>query len=1161
MVDSNDKKITEKSEVALKEERILKFWQENKIFEKSLKKNEGEKEYIFYDGPPFATGLPHYGHILPGTIKDVIPKFETMRGKYVRRRWGWDCHGLPIENLVEKELGLGTKKDIESYGVEKFNQVARNAVFRYVDEWKKIIPRTGRFVDMENAYVTMDSSYTESVWWSFKTLYEKGLVYEGYKVMPYCPRCGTTLSNFEVNQGYKDITDISVYVKFELEDTPNIYLLVWTTTPWTLSGNTALAIKSEVIYVKAKKDDVFYILAKDLVEKVLKENYEIVEEFIGKKLIGKKYKPVFDYYSEEYKDNNKIWKIYSADFVTTEDGTGIVHIAPAFGGDDYELSVKENLPIIHHVNLDGTFKAEVTDFAGQLVKPKDDSQKADIEIIKYLAHKGLLFEKEKIIHSYPHCWRCDTPLLNYATSSWFVKVTDVKNKLIKENKKINWNPENIRDGRFGKWLEGAKDWAVSRSRYWGAPLPVWKCDDCKKTEFIGSLEELRKKTSRGNRFIIVRHGEAVHNVKNMLSGIAETPHHLTDKGKKESKSAGEKLKKEKIDIIISSPFVRTRETADIIADAINYPKEKIEIDNRIEEVRFGIFEGKNAVEYHKWFKSSEEYFTKTPEGGENFNDIRIRVGKFLYDIDSKYENKNILVVSHDTPAWLMFGVNKGETMKQLLTGEVKDDFIPNAGIKEINFAKISHNYLYELDFHRPYIDSVDFNCKCGGDMKRVPEVFDTWYDSGSVPFAKDHYPFDKKEISYPADFIAEGLDQTRGWFYTLLVLNVALFGKTPYKNVVVNGILLAEDGKKMAKRLKNYPEISYIFDKYGADSLRYFLMSSPAVRAEDVCFSEKAVDEVYKKIILRLYNVLSFYELYGYPEAGSLKPEAGSDNILDKWIVARLQQTTFEITEAMNHYEIDKAIIPISLFVDDLSTWYVRRSRDRFKSEDVEDRNNALTTIRNVLIELSKIMAPFTPFIAEEIYKKVGGEAKPNQNDLVARSANGGFRESVHLEDWPACAKATAWQAIMLKEMTEVRRIVSIALEQRSKANIKVRQPLGKLKLKVKIANELAQLIKEELNVKEVLFDDTIKNEAELDITISSELKIEGDYREFLRSIQELRKKENLSQQDKVTLIVNTNEDMKKIIEKFKPELLKNAGLLSIEYAILSEGNKIAIKK
>ena len=1142
----NDKNLPaqagEKSEVALKEERILKFWQENKIFEKSLKKNEGKKEYIFYDGPPFATGLPHYGHILPGTVKDVIPRFEPMRGKYVKRQWGWDCHGLPIENLVEKELGLGTKKDIENYGVEKFNQVARNAVFRYVDEWKKIIPRTGRFVDMENAYVTMDSSYTESVWWSFKKLYEKDLVYEGFKVMPYCPRCGTTLSNFEVNQGYKDITDISIYVKFELKDAPNTYLLVWTTTPWTLPGNTALAINNAMTYVKVKKDNIFYIIAKDLAKKVLKENYEITEEFSGKKLVGKKYKPVFDYYTEEYKNNDKIWKIYAGSFVTTEDGTGIVHIAPAFGSDDYELSQKENLPVIHHVNLDGTFKNEITDFAGQLVKPKDDPQKADIEIIKYLAHKGLLFEKEKIIHSYPHCWRCDTPLLNYATSSWFVKVTAIKNKLIKENSKVNWNPENIRDGRFGKWLEGARDWAVSRSRYWGAPLPVWKCDDCKKTEFIGSLEEIRKKTSRKNRFIVVRHGEAIHNITGMLSGVANTPHYLTDKGKNEVESTGKKLKKEKIDIIISSPFVRTKETADIIANIIGYPKEKIEIDNRVKEVSFGIFEGKHRDEYHKWFKSDEEYFTKTPEGGESFDDIRLRVGEFLYDIDSKYENKTILIISHDTPIWLMSAVNQGETIKQLLfTDDIKDDFISNAEMKEINFAKIPHNNFYELDFHKPYIDKINFNCQCGSIMKRVSEVFDTWYDSGSVPFAKNHYPFDKKEMSYPADFIAEGLDQTRGWFYTLLVLNVALFGKSPYRNVVVNGILLAEDGRKMAKKLKNYPEISYIFDKYGADSLRYFLMSSPAVRAEDVCFSEKEVDEVYKKIILRLYNVVSFYELYKDDSALTIN---SSKYILDKWILVRLQQLIYEVTNGIENYQIDKAISPVSLFVDDLSTWYIRRSRDRFKSDDVEDKKCALATTKIVLLELSKIMAPFTPFIAEEIYKKVGGE-----------------KESVHLEEWPTPAKATAGQTTLLSEMNEVRRIVSVALEQRSKANIKVRQPLSKLKIKVKIANDLAQLIKDELNVKEVLFDNTIKNDVELDIIISPELRIEGDYREFLRSIQELRKKENLSQHNKVTLIVNVNKDMKKIIEKFKPELLKNAGLVSIEYAILSEGNKIAVKK
>ncbi len=444
--------MAEKSERAQREEKILQFWKDNKIFEKSLEKKSPKGEFVFYDGPPFATGLPHYGHILPGTIKDVIPRYKTMRGYHVSRRWGWDCHGLPIENLIEKELGLETKKDIEKFGIAEFNERARASVLRFEKDWKEIIPRTGRWIDMDDAYKTMDSSYTESVWWSFKNLYDKGLIYQSFKSMHLCPHCETTLSNFEVNQGYKDITDISVYVKFELVDEPGTYLLAWTTTPWTLPGNVALAIKSDAIYVKVKKDNGKFILLKSLAEKVLKDGYEIVEEISGNKLVSKKYKTLFDYY-------NKEGQVYEADFVSEEEGTGIIHIAPGFGEDDYNLSIKNKLPFIQHVSVDGRFKPEVIDFAGEKVKPKDDHQATDIKIIKYLAGKDLLFAKEKIVHSYPHCWRCDTPLLNYAAYSWFLRVTDIKDKIIKNNKKVGWVPEDIRDGRFGKWLEGAGEGA------------------------------------------------------------------------------------------------------------------------------------------------------------------------------------------------------------------------------------------------------------------------------------------------------------------------------------------------------------------------------------------------------------------------------------------------------------------------------------------------------------------------------------------------------------------------------------------------------------------------------------------------------------------------------------------------------------------------------
>ena len=492
-----DNKGSDKSVRAEKEEATLKFWQDNKIFQKSLEKEAPKGEYVFYDGPPFATGLPHYGHLLAGTIKDYVGRFQTMQGKHVPRRWGWDCHGLPVENIVEKELNLKTKKDIEEYGVEKFNAVARKVVLTYVDDWKKIVPRMGRFVDMDNDYKTMDPTFTESVWWIFSQLNKKGFVYEGFKSMHLCPRCETTLSNFEVNQGYRDITDISVTVKFAVLGESNTFFLAWTTTPWTLPGNVALAVGPEMDYVKIKvmSSGENYILAKARLS-VIKDNYAVVEEFKGEKLVGKSYKPVFDYYNnKETKNIENGYKVYAANFVTMEDGTGIVHVAPAFGEDDMNLGKEKNLPFIQHVGTNGKFKPEVKDFAGINVKPKDDHQSADILIIKYLAGKGTLYAKEKIIHSYPHCWRCETPLLNYASSSWFVEVTKFRDKLVKANKDINWVPADIKEGRFGKWLEGARDWAISRSRYWGAPLPVWQCAKCEQKEFIGSLEDLKKKTA------------------------------------------------------------------------------------------------------------------------------------------------------------------------------------------------------------------------------------------------------------------------------------------------------------------------------------------------------------------------------------------------------------------------------------------------------------------------------------------------------------------------------------------------------------------------------------------------------------------------------------------------------------------------------------------
>ena len=871
------KEVNPKQSFPKMEEEIIKYWKENKTFEKSVKK--GKKDYIFYDGPPFATGLPHYGHLVGGTLKDVVPRYWAMRGLKVERKWGWDCHGLPVENIVEKELNLGSKTDIEEYGIDKFNEACRSVVLRYVKEWKIIVERMGRWVDMEDDYKTMSPEYMESIWWVFKTLWDKGYVYEGYKVVPYCPRCATPLSNFETNQGYQDKQDPAVTVKFEVEWQDNTYILAWTTTPWTLPTNLALTVGPDITYAKVKDTNgEIYIMALDRVPHYYKnpDDYEIVEEFLGESMNGWKYKPLLPYFSD--KTEEKAFTVTIGNFVNLEDGTGVVHMAP-FGEDDMATLKLLDVEAVHPLDAECKFNELIEEYKGM------DIFEANPLIIKKLKEEEKVVRHETINHSYPFCWRCDTPLVYRPISTWFVNVEKVKDKMIKNNKDINWIPDHIKDGRFGKWLEGARDWAISRNRYWGAPLPIWRnVDDPEDVLVIGSIEELEE-----------------------LSG-------------------------KKID-----------------------------------------------------------------------------------------------------------------------------------------------------DLHKHFVDKVKIE-KDGKTYERIPEVLDCWFESGSMPYAQHHYPFENKDLvekNFPGEFIAEGLDQTRGWFYTLHILaNCLEINDKPeaaFKNCIVNGIVLAEDGMKMSKKLQNYPDPTKVMDTYGADAMRFYLMNSPVVKADDLRFSEKGVNDVVKNMILPLWNAYGFFVTYANIDGWKPNQDSGnrkqdSANKLDQWILARLDELIAAEIKLMEKYDLQRASNEMYKFVDDLTNWYIRRSRRRFwKSEDDGDKKSAYATLYTVLTKLCQIVAPFMPFVSEDIYRNLTGE------------------ESVHLSNYPS-ALSESGDAGLMEEMFMAKTIVSLGLAARAKAKIKVRQPLSKVQIALgdqydkNLLKDQEEIIKEELNVKEI---EVIDNPSDLATVIA----------------------------------------------------------------------------
>jgi len=1157
MSESNTQSNT--SSLARREEEILAFWNKEKIFEQSVAKPAPKGEYIFYDGPPFANGLPHYGHLLQSAIKDAIPRYRTMAGYRVPRVWGWDCHGLPVENLVEKELGLKNKHDIEQYGIEKFNTAARRSIMKDVSDWKRIIPRLGRWADMEADYKTMDPTYTESVWWAFKNLYDKGLVYEGFKSLHYCPHCGTTLSNFEVAQGYKDIDDIAVTVKLPLIDEPGTSLLIWTTTAWTLPGNTAAAVNPDAVYVKVKVGEEFFIVAKEFSKSFPQE---VSSEFLGKELVGKKYLPPFDYFYKEAQvptrkavgiptkasgHKTHAWKVYAAPFVTMDSGTGIVHLAPAFGAEDLELAQKEKIPLIHHVTDEGKFVATVRDFAGLAVKPKGNPRETDEKVVVLLQERGLLFGQEKIKHSYPHCWRCDTPLLNWAATSWFVKVSGLKSKLLKENAKVSWVPEHVGTGRFHNGLATAPDWAISRSRYWGAPLPVWRNTKTKEIKVAGSVDDLLAMTRRsGNTYFVMRHGEATNLTDQIIDSGVGAPRPLTAQGREEVVATAQLLKNKNIDIIFTSPVARTHETALLVQKELGLPTQALAVDDRLHEMGYGALDGATIEEWHHYYKTNSETFTKAPAGGETYTDIRKRVGEFLFELEQSYSGKTILLVTHDAPAWLLGAVAERRSNKDIEPEAHITSFAP-AEAKEITFTPYPHNPDYELDLHRPYIDEVD-----AGEWKRIPDVFDCWFESGSMPFAGNHYPFNKKQKKntfdpkrwfglgskgYPADFIAEALDQTRGWFYSLIVLGTALFNRSPYKNVITTGLILASDGQKMSKSLKNYPDPMYIVEKYGADALRYYLLSSSLMRAEDLRFQEKGVDEVSKKLLMRLDNVRSFYEMYAEAQQ-KRETFSAPKHVLDRWILARLGELVRDTTAGFEKYELDVASRPLAGFIDDLSTWYLRRSRDRFKEEG-EDKEAALATLRFVFTTVAHVMAPIMPFFAEDLYQKV---------------KEAGDVESVHLSAWPAAGEIDEQ---LLKDMAEVRKYVVLALSLREQNNVKLRQPLSHLEIREKFSPELERILADEVNVEEIRVNTELNPYSiGMSFKLTPELKEKGMLREWVRAIQGWRKEQNFSVADRPGLLI-VGPDAQ-FIRAHREALMQATGLLSLE---TKEGETVVFER
>ncbi|HWB34065.1 MAG TPA: class I tRNA ligase family protein [Candidatus Paceibacterota bacterium] len=1123
-----------KSETAKREEDVLAFWKDQRIFERSLEKRAPRGEFIFYDGPPFATGLPHYGHLLASTIKDVIPRYKTMQGYRVPRRWGWDCHGLPVENLIEKKLNLKSKKDILAIGIDTFNEAARAAVMEFDREWERYVERIGRWVDFKNSYKTMDNSYIESVWWALKEMEGKKLLYEGRKVLMYCTHCETPLAKAEIasDNTYKDITEEAVTIKFKLKNPvkyglpENTSILAWTTTPWTLPGNVALAVGADIIYVFFEHHGEYLVAARDRMPDVA-PHARVMGEFPGRQLVGAEYEPPYRIAAVEAHKGRK-HVVLAADFVTTTDGTGIVHTAVMYGEDDFTLGQKEGLPMVQLLNGNGTYNDNAPEFVrGEYIKKAEKAIKEDLE------SQGLLYARAPHTHSYPHCWRCGTPLIYNAVASWFINIQKIKSKMLAENEKVNWVPEHLKHGRFHNIVENAPDWTISRNRFWASPLPIWKEKGGKNMMVVGSVAELLEKTKRsGNTYYMMRHGEARSNVEKVFDSDGRADNHLTDNGEHQVRAASEDLKKQGIDLIITSPLVRTRETAALVQKALGLPDQAVMVDERIREYGFGVYSGRKAEEFHRAIPFASQFET-APEGGETFLDVRRRIGDFLFEIERRYVGKRILIISHGNPLWILAAVAQRVPVDALREG--KESLPAHAIVEKIDFVPYPHTKDYELDLHRPYIDHITLVDAKGRAYERIPEVIDCWVESGAMPYASNHYPFENKNRfnpgrafglwpkGFPADFIAEYIAQTRTWFYYMHAVGAALSGTQAFKNVVSTGTILAADGSKMSKSKGNYTDPLAIVDQYGADALRFYLMSSVVMSGEDFSFRDEEVREVHNRVIGMFLNCYKFYELYKNEYDGMTQAHK-STHVLDRWVMSLLNRCIADVTVGMEAYAMPAVCKALRAFLDDYSTWYVRRSRDRVKGDDAQDKQYALATQREVLLTLARLMAPLTPYIAETIYRGAEGQ-----------------EESVHLSEWP---RALAADDTLLADMAAVRATASLALEARERAGVKIRQPLGRLSVKSLVSNaELQQLIADEINVKEIVEDSSIEGDVLLDTTLTPALREEGIMRGLVRGIQEWRKESGLSITDRPDYVLAVSGEDLAVAQKNRDEIIKAAGL------------------